>query len=402
MKVPGLCSSVMKPWFAFSLFLVLPQLILAQLVKINCIDPKVIVVPVQPGETEEIHYKDHDEHTFWYRIEAKTNCQLSYHISGLQPSASFTVEFYEYEGASFCKQLVKEQLEALSTSLAYSTRVKKGRKYYLGVNIAAPNCGHEVTFSDEKQQMSVRTTLIGSECADREDYRREMPVVNVEEKQTMANRLQMEGRVKNRLTDGSINADLTLLTEGGEALNAIAYRLKGYKIEVDKGIPYRVKIKALGYLPLDTTITMKRSGSVDFTLMPVASGGKFVVENIYFYPNAYACKPESEAALEALTAYMLENGKLRIEIQGHTNGNKDIRKSKDNETLGEEWNFEGSARELSRLRAEKLKSYLVQHGVAENRIITAGKGGDEMIVPEPKDMEEAAKNIRVEIRILPD
>ena len=68
--------------------------------------------------------------------------------------------------------------------------------------------------------------------------------------------------------------------------------------------------------------------------------------------------------------------------------------------LGEDWNFKGSSKKLSKLRAEKIKTFLIENGVSENQLQTEGYGGDKMIITKPKNMSQAMKNIRVEVIVI--
>ncbi|MBL4668456.1 MAG: OmpA family protein [Flavobacteriales bacterium] len=95
--------------------------------------------------------------------------------------------------------------------------------------------------------------------------------------------------------------------------------------------------------------------------------------------------------MKKLLAFMLENKEYVFEIQGHTNGNRAVKKSKRHINLGEEWNFKGSSKKLSKYRAERIKTYLIKNGIKENRIKTVGFGGDKMIVKKPRNMREAMK-----------
>jgi outer membrane protein OmpA-like peptidoglycan-associated protein len=97
---------------------------------------------------------------------------------------------------------------------------------------------------------------------------------------------------------------------------------------------------------------------------------------------------------------MTNNPDVKIELQGHTNGNNKIGKNKAYKTMGEEWNFRGSSKKLSMYRAEAIKKYLVTKGIDAKRISTNGFGGDRPIVENPKTLDAIEKNIRVEVRIL--
>ena len=125
-----------------------------------------------------------------------------------------------------------------------------------------------------------------------------------------------------------------------------------------------------------------------------------VKKSIYFYPNTYALKKESAAELQKLLNFLSENETVSIEIQGHTNGDHRIVKNKAYATLGEEWNFEGSAKELSQKRAEAIKNYLGNNGVQSVRLSPKGYGGKKPIIKDPQNNEEGQMNIRVEIFIL--
>ena len=52
------------------------------------------------------------------------------------------------------------------------------------------------------------------------------------------------------------------------------------------------------------------------------------------------------------------------------------------------------------MRADVIRNYLIENGVAGDRLIANGYGGTKMIYEKPKNQEEANKNIRVGIQIL--
>ena len=102
-----------------------------------------------------------------------------------------------------------------------------------------------------------------------------------------------------------------------------------------------------------------------------------------------------------------ENPEMKIMIHGHTNGNKPGRIIQLNEDQNDYFSLGhdnpdgfGSAKELSSLRGETIKKYLVANGITENRMQVKGWGGKKMIYD--KDSPQAKKNIRVEIEILKD
>ncbi len=132
-------------------------------------------------------------------------------------------------------------------------------------------------------------------------------------------------------------------------------------------------------------------------LTPVKQGENFSMDKIYFYPNTYAMRPEASAELNKLLKYLKANPEVQIEIQGYTNGNNRIKASPDDMSEG---SFTGSSKKLSQMRAEKIKTYLMENGISGERLTANGYGGSKMIYPNPRNQEEANKNIRVGIQIL--
>ena len=116
-------------------------------------------------------------------------------------------------------------------------------------------------------------------------------------------------------------------------------------------------------------------------------------------------KPESDFEINSLLGMLKENEKLEIKIHGHTNGNaagKIIKlkndddnffKITDNNDVGT-----GSAKELSKARADIIMRWLVNQGIDKKRMTLKGWGGKKMIYGKTDSM--AGRNVRVEIEIL--
>ncbi len=108
-----------------------------------------------------------------------------------------------------------------------------------------------------------------------------------------------------------------------------------------------------------------------------------VVLHFNFEFNSSELDEKSMQYLDDLTAALLDNKKLTINLTGHTDN-------------------VGSARfneRLSLYRANAIKDYLVSKGVESTRISTAGKGMSEPLNGN-KTAEEMAQNRRVELMIL--
>ena len=67
--------------------------------------------------------------------------------------------------------------------------------------------------------------------------------------------------------------------------------------------------------------------------------------------------------------------------------------------MGEKWNFSGSAKQLSKFRADEVKAFLVKKGIKPDRVKTKGWGGMHEIFPDAKTLSQGMKNMRVEVHI---
>jgi len=176
---------------------------------------------------------------------------------------------------------------------------------------------------------------------------------------------------------------------------------EGYEIELERGRSYRLNVSSFGYYEVSGSIEFYKPSVYDYYLLRVKKGDKFIMNNIYFHPNTYALKDESSNELNKMLSYLQDHPGIRIEIQGHTAGNTDVRYVKE-EYVGKspEWTFTGSARSLSKLRAETVAKYLIDRGIEEGRLRSRGFGADQMLIRNPKSEAERRKNMRVEAAIL--
>lgn len=107
------------------------------------------------------------------------------------------------------------------------------------------------------------------------------------------------------------------------------------------------------------------------------------LKNIYFDFGSTTMTPASLPRLEELYAFM-SNGTSKIEIRGHTDN---IGSPQTNMLL-------------SKLRAERLKKWLVNHGVDGNRILTKGLGEGRPMASNDDETEGRELNRRIEILVI--
>ena len=103
---------------------------------------------------------------------------------------------------------------------------------------------------------------------------------------------------------------------------------------------------------------------------------------LYFITGTDELTDESKADLQRILDELKQRPNPDVQVIGHT------------DTVGE---LRGNDM-LSALRAETVKGFLVGIGIPEGRIVTAGRGKRETIVPTADQVDEP-KNRRVEINV---
>lgn len=112
-------------------------------------------------------------------------------------------------------------------------------------------------------------------------------------------------------------------------------------------------------------------------------GKTVILKNVFFETNDYELKQVSEPELNRLVQLLKEQAALRIEISGHTDS---IGKDDYNQRLSEN-------------RAKSVYSYLINKGIANQRLTYKGYGERNPIAPN-KTEEGRAKNRRTEFKII--
>jgi len=115
-------------------------------------------------------------------------------------------------------------------------------------------------------------------------------------------------------------------------------------------------------------------------------GKKVNLTKIQFYGNRADFLPSAKSSLKALLDFMQHNKKTVIEVEGHVNGPNERNTN--------------AYKELSNNRAKAVKAFLMENGIAENRIKFVGYGNSQMLFPQPKSEREHSANRRVEIKII--
>lgn len=142
---------------------------------------------------------------------------------------------------------------------------------------------------------------------------------------------------------------------------------------------------------------------IPFKLKPLEKGDVSVMYNVSFHTDAAIALSESKAEMDILVNMMRSNPENKIRIHAHCNGShkrtvKTAVNSKNYFSIEDAKEFEASAKELTILRAEMLRSYLTDNGIDKSRIDIFPWGGKYKLVD--KNSPHAPLNDRIEIEIL--
>lgn len=398
----------------------------------DCTNPQEVNLSVyntfsKNDSLESIYYQEEDTYTFWYKLTVDGDGEIKYTLQKLNSNDEYEVVYYEYNGNNFCNDLMQQKVKPKSSSVF---KAHPNYSYYISVlHISGKGCGHQMEFSSifhTKHYSAIQNTCV-EEIAEEIQKHQLSPVIprwvnslnwdknqsNITLKHT-PNKLQpiknndisepasitVLGSVINAKTKVPIAVDVQFVLSDS-SFSLFNHPEHGFSItSQSREHQVVVSIDKLGYKSYQENFVIKYDTNLILLLTPITVGEKIVSHNIYFHPNTPVLKDKSKAELEKIKQFLKENNNISIEIQGHTNGNRRIKKDKKFAHLDGEWNFSGTAKELSQLRAEKVKKYLEENGVNPNQMTAKGYGGDKMIVEHPKNMREAMKNIRVEIVVI--
>lgn len=257
------------------------------------------------------------------------------------------------------------------------------------------NLGYPInTFMDENSLLVSSKGDLAYFASDREGgygdldlYRFDLPAQFQPVKTTY-----MKGYVYDSLTKKPLAADFQLfdLKSGDIYKRAIANSGNGeFMVALPTNKDFGLIAEHNGYLyysknySLDKLEKREDGFVVNVPMQPIKKGDKIILENIFFDVDKWDLKPESIAELKKLQDFLTKNPDLKLELGGHTDSDGD---DKHNLTLSDN-------------RAKAVKTWLIEHGVAADRLSHKGYGEKEPIAPNDSP-ENKAKNRRTEAKIL--
>lgn len=189
------------------------------------------------------------------------------------------------------------------------------------------------------------------------------------------------------------------LKTGKEVIRSEADKVTGeFMVSLPVNREYALNVEYPGYNFFSQNFNMTSPDSLesvhmDVPLVPVGNATPVVLANVFFDYAKATLRPESYVELNKLRDFLNANPTLKIEIGGHTDTRGD---DKGNQVLSEG-------------RAKSVMDYLVQQGIAANRLTAKGYGETQTVVSDvqiaklttEKEKEAAhQKNRRTEYKFI--
>jgi outer membrane protein OmpA-like peptidoglycan-associated protein len=201
----------------------------------------------------------------------------------------------------------------------------------------------------------------------------------------------VKGVVSDKLSFKKLGAKLELIDLETGKLIAETYSGNAYGdflLCIPSGRDYALSVSKEGYLFHSENFSLKNYNStqpyeLNIQLQKLKVGANIVLNNVFFGSNSFALLPASKVELNKLVSLLQANPTQKIEIGGHTDN---VGADADNQKLSEN-------------RAKSVVEYLVQQGIAGERL--SAKGYGETVPITTNDTEEGrAKNRRTEFKVV--
>ncbi len=196
----------------------------------------------------------------------------------------------------------------------------------------------------------------------------------------------------NKIIDSDVNISLDKMPDGKNVVTSRTMPDGTFVTALPGAADYLLSIRAKGYFFRSHKFSVadieKQHGPIELKpeevcLSPLVPGQKIALRNIYFDTDKWDIKPESQVELAIVIQVMKENPQIRVEISGHTDSRASV---KHNQVLSEN-------------RAKATVDYLVQHGIARDRLEAVGYGLSQPCASNETE-EGMALNRRIEAKII--
>src|SRR5690554_3297143 len=328
-------------------------------------------VLVNDNKMNALYYLYQDKYTFWYKFIIHESMEIEFSVAPSNSEDRYRAVGFKSGASDFCERLINDEMEPMNLfpkpifngdeAILYKNTIlaSAGDTIYISVlSLNDKDCGHFLYIEAQGQTLSMHA--IHGPCYD-------FVYLNIPD----------FGAAKMVADDVQLDIDL------GSELAELPEEKQEQEAQTMKGF------EALSTVEVQS----KEEGLVSV-------GDKLVLNKVFFYNNTYALKPDADIELNQLVEFLKGNPEVSIEVQGHSaNNTEEILPDPNFKGQGKEWNFKGSAFQLSEARARAVRDYLIQQGIHKKRLTAKGYGDAHKRIPDASTFEEFEQNMRVEILI---
>ena len=354
--------------------------------------------------------KEHN--TVWYIYKSNSNNPITFDIIPINKNDHYDFLIFEYTDSSTCKLIKEKNILPLRTNIS---RVNKALNGYTGISDTSNNiytpAGIGTAYSKyitphKEQKYLIAIDNVYKNGSGHTIIIKQKNELKIPPKDTVLNKKNNKDINSNtpinkdyysfsiacfdKETKEKINCSILIANINHKDTIKFKADTNILDVETNKKRVY-INCKKTGYIYNSEIVNTKDINNIIYRieLNKIVKGTKIIIDDIYFYGNMSRFLPTSTPALKQLYDFLKENLDVKIEVQGHVNGN--INASQLDKL---------SYQSLSNDRAKAVENYLIENGIDKKRITSKGLSDKFMLYPIPKSEIESQKNRRVEIIVV--
>lgn len=353
-----------------------------------------------PGEINEISapkrdpYFFREEHfTHWFRFETPFTGVLSLEVRPINGTDDYDFLLFRDTTGNICEQILNKEILPIRSMISRNDlelQSKTGLDAYARKKHQKEGVGDAYTQAVNVRKGDRYYLVIDNVYGEGAGYELEL---------FFFYRPKINGTVTDAETQKPIGAKVYLETvDTGERVDSVSNDPLTGEYMMDKPLEFRrdhrLSFYADGYFLRHESLEYarlrrNRGKPIDAALDPIREGMQLTLDNINFRPGSPEFLRSTYPKLDETLSLLRQYPSLVVELQGHVNG------------VGvpncEEDDFSNN---LSLQRAENVKKYMVDRGIAAERMEVKGFGCTQMLYPDTNSEKEMAANRRVELKVL--
>ena len=347
---------------------------------------------IQDNSSKSKYSFEKEHNTLWMKFEASSSALLVFDLVPNNRTYDYDFLLFRDNGEGFCKSINQKKALPIRSNISRNDTKKRGITG-LSANAEEPfrRSGPGSNFSEglEVKKGDVFYLVVDNVHGGTEGFSLEFKYYKFKE---------IKGQITDRETGAGIEAKITwedaatgkLLKETVSDASTGKYKMNvPFDVEKKKS---RFILSAFGknHFFSEKSISSdqllgKYSHTLAISLPKLKKGEKIQLQSINFYGNSPKTLPSALPAMGRLHLLMEMHPKLKIQIEGHTNG------------CG---SGVPQTQILSENRAMTVKLYLMNKDIEEDRMGTQGFNCTQMLFPSMNNPWEMMMNRRVEILIV--